>query len=95
MRFFEKWNRIANTYLIAFAVFLVLTTVFFATSGFSDVFSFNFTNDLRGTIFTVVCFLIALFSLLLGLSFKKIRQDAIDEIRQLEYRIIQLEKEKG
>lgn len=95
MRFFGKWNRISNVYLIVFATFLVLTVVFFITSHSSDMIAFNFINDPRGTIIMAVCFLIALFALLLGLSLKKIRQEVIDEVRQLENRIIQLEKKRG
>ncbi|NGZ77668.1 hypothetical protein [Saccharibacillus alkalitolerans] len=94
MRFFEKWNRTSNRYLIASAIFGALTVVLFALSGFASLLRANYANDLRGIMMTVICFLCFLFSLLTGLSLKQIRQETIDEVRQLENRIIRLEKEK-
>ncbi|OAB38592.1 hypothetical protein PMSD_06130 [Paenibacillus macquariensis subsp. defensor] len=87
MLFFEKTNKISNFFIVLFVLFLVLTIIFFASSQFTEVLSYNFTNDLRGTVWMLVCFIISVTSLVAGVSLKYLIKEANEEIRLLEERM--------
>lgn len=87
MIFFEKTNKLSNFFFCIFVLFLILTVVFFASSQFTEVLSYNFTNDLRGTIWMLVCFVISISSLLAGVSLKYLIKEANNEIQLLENRM--------
>lgn len=91
MLFFEKTNKISNIFIVLFVLFLVLTIIFFASSQFTEVLSYNFTNDLRGTVWMLVCFVISFTSLIAGVSLKYLIKEANEEIRLLEERITKRE----
>lgn len=87
MIFFEKTNKLSNFFMIIFVLFLALTVIFFASSQFTEVISYNFTNDLRGTVWMLVCFMISVSSLIAGVSLKYLIKEANEEIHLLEERI--------
>jgi len=91
MLFFEKTNKISNIFFVLFVLFLVLTIIFFASSQFTEILSYNFTNDLRGTFWMLVCFVISFTSLIAGVSLKYLIKEANEEIRLLEERITKSE----
>lgn len=87
MIFFEKTNKLSNYFFIVFVLFLILTIVFFASSQFTEVLSYNFTKDLRGTVWMLVCFTISFSSLIAGLSLKYLIREDNFEIKLLEERM--------
>ncbi len=87
MIFFEKTNKLSNVLFCIFILFLILTVVFFASSQFTEVLSHNFTNDLRGTIWMLVCLMISISSLVAGVSLKYLIKEANNEIQILEDRM--------
>ncbi len=87
MIFFEKTNRLSNFFLVLFMLFLILTIIFFASSQFTEVLSYNFTNDLRGTVWMLVCFMISISSFIAGVSLKYLIKEANVEIQLLEERM--------
>ena len=87
MLFFEKTNKLSNLFICIFILFLVMTIIFFASSQFTEVLSYNFTNDLRGTVWMLVCFVISFSSLLAGVSLKYLIKEAHVEIHLIEERI--------
>ncbi|THF75705.1 hypothetical protein [Cohnella fermenti] len=87
MIFFEKTNKLSNILFVLFALFLILTIVFFARSQFTEVLFDNFTNDLRGTVWMLVCLMIAIASLIAGISLKCLVRETNEELRMLEDRM--------
>ncbi len=87
MIFFEKTNKLSNLFIFLFVLFSVLTLIFFASSQFTEVLSYNFTNDLRGTIWMLICFFISFSSLVAGVSLKFLIKEANEEIQILEERM--------
>ncbi|GGH27593.1 hypothetical protein GCM10008013_29160 [Paenibacillus segetis] len=87
MIFFEKTNKMSNFFLVLFVLFLVLTLILFASSQFTEVLSYNFTNDLRGTVWMLISFMISVSSLFVGVSLKYLIKEANHEIHLLEERI--------
>lgn len=87
MLFFEKTNKISNFFIVLFVLFLVLTIIFFASSQFTEVLFYNYTNDLRGTFWMLVCFIISVTSLVAGVSLKYMIKEANEEILLLEERM--------
>ncbi|BBH19215.1 hypothetical protein Back11_05600 [Paenibacillus baekrokdamisoli] len=86
MLFFERVRKLSNVCIVIFVLFFILMIVSFSNSKFSEILQHNFTNDLRGTIFTLISFIISIFSLTLGISLKYIVKDANEEIKLLEER---------
>lgn len=84
MLYFERVNKVAN---IFFVFFLIITIVTFLNSNFSEIIKYNFTNDLRGTIYTLISFLFSIFSLVIRIILKYIVRDATEEFKILEKRI--------
>lgn len=87
MIFFEKTNKLSNYLFVFFALFLILAMIFFVSSKFTEVLSYNFTNDLRGTVWMIVCFGISISSLIAGISLKCLIKEAHYEIKLLEERL--------
>ncbi len=87
MLYFNTISRISTILIINCIVFFILTIVFFLSSSFPEILKHNFTNDVRGTIFTVIALLISIFSLSLGIVLKYIARDANFEIKLLEQRL--------
>jgi len=87
MLFFEKTNKLSNFLLTLFVLFLILSLIFFASSQFTEVLSYNFTNDLRGTVWMIVCFGVSISSLVAGVALKVLIKEANDEIKRLEERM--------
>ena len=84
MLYFERVNKVAN---IFFVFFLIITIVTFLNSNISEIIKYNFTNDLRGTIYTLISFLFSIFSLVIRIILKYIVRDATEEFKILEKRI--------
>ncbi|MCH1640138.1 hypothetical protein MJ257_08470 [Paenibacillus timonensis] len=86
MLFFEKTNKLSNVLLTLFVLFLILSLIF-ASSQFTEVLSYNFTNDLRGTVWMIVCFVISVSSLIAGVALKVMKKEANYEMKRLEERM--------
>ncbi|CAM3534390.1 hypothetical protein [Marinicrinis lubricantis] len=93
MIYFEKLNRLANWCFAATGLLFVMTIIFFATSQFSEIMEYNFTNDMRGSFFTVVFFVLSVFCLFLGIVLKCLVNEANGEMQLIEARLSQLEKQ--
>lgn len=87
MIFFEKTNKLSNFFITLFVLSFILAIIFFASSQFTEVLSYNFTNDLRGTVWMIVCFGISVSSFIAGVSLKCLVKEANDEIKRLEDRM--------
>ncbi|KAA1191111.1 hypothetical protein MKY19_11490 [Paenibacillus sp. FSL R5-0744] len=87
MSYFERVNKISNILFCVFGLFFILTIIFFSTSSFSEILRYNFTNDLRGAMITVICFMISLFSLVLGITLKCLVKDSDETIQLIATRI--------
>ncbi|WP_054028772.1 hypothetical protein [Bacillus sp. FJAT-28004] len=86
MFFFERVRKLSNVCIVIFVLFFILMIVSFSNSNFYEILQHNFTNDLRGTIFTLISFIISILSLALGITLKYIVKDANEEIKLLEDR---------
>ncbi len=87
MIFFEKTNKLSNYLFVNFILFFILSIIFFASSQFTEILSYNFTNDLRGTVWMIICFMISIASLITGGSLKYLIKEANDEMKLLEDRM--------
>jgi len=87
MIFFEKTNKLSNYLFVIFILFFILSIIFFASSQFTEILSYNFTNDLRGTVWMIICFMISIASLITGGSLKYLIKEANDEMKLLEDRM--------
>jgi hypothetical protein len=87
MPYFERINKISNIFIVTSVLFFILTIILFSDSKFSEILKFNYTNDLRGTIFAVIFFIASILSLFLGIILKYIAIDANEEIKLLEERV--------
>ncbi|MNW57811.1 hypothetical protein D3C74_356410 [compost metagenome] len=87
MLFFEKTSKLSNFLLTLFVLFLILAFIFLASSQFTEVLSYNFTNDLRGTVWMIVCFGISISSFIAGVALKVMIKEANDEMKRLEERM--------
>lgn len=87
MLYFERTNKISNFCFVCFALFFILMVILFMSSHFSEIIKYNFTNDLRGSIYTVICFMISMISLILGIILKVITREVNEEMKLLEKRL--------
>jgi len=87
MLYFERTNKISNLCFVIFALFFIMMLIFFISSNFSEIIKYNYTNDIRGTIYTVICLFISIVSLFLGIILKVITRDANEEMKLLEKRL--------
>lgn len=86
MLYFERVNKIANICIVIFVLLFVMTIVSFFKSDFPEILKYNYTNDLRGAMFTLILFITSIFSLASGIILKYIAIDANKEIKLLEQR---------
>lgn len=87
MLYFERTNKMANLCFVCFALFFILMVILFMSSHFSEIIKYNFTNDLRGAIYTAICFMISMVSLILGIILKVITREVNEEMKLLEKRL--------
>ncbi|MEF2247130.1 MULTISPECIES: hypothetical protein [unclassified Paenibacillus] len=83
----EKTNRLANWFIAIGVLFALFTFFSFLNGGFFEVMQYNFVNDLRGTLFTVLFFIISFFSIVIAIVLKCIVKEVNDELTMLAERI--------
>jgi len=88
MPYFEKVRKLSNVMFAVCALSLILTVIIASSSSFfPELIMYNFTNDLRGTIFTVVFLLLSLFTLLIATALRYIAKDTKDYVdREIKFK---------
>ncbi|BBI33548.1 hypothetical protein [Cohnella abietis] len=84
---YERTKNLSIIFFVSGGLFLLLTVIFFNSSSFKEVFYYNFTNDLRGSFFTLFSFIISIVSFLLGIVLRRIAKEGEEEIILIEARI--------
>jgi hypothetical protein len=87
MPYFEKTNKLSKVFIGLFGFFLMLTVAAFLISDFHELIYYNFTNNILGTICTIVFFMLSIFSLILGITLRYIAEDAENELASLAKQI--------
>lgn len=87
MPYFERTSKLSKVFIWLFGFFLFLTVAAFRISDFHELIYYNFTNNILGTICTVVFFMFSIFSLILGITLRKIAEDAEVELTSLAKQI--------
>lgn len=83
----EKTNRMANWFIAVGVLFALITFFTFINSGFYELMQYNFANDVRGSLLTVLFFIISLFFILLAFVMKYIVREVNDELTMLGERM--------
>lgn len=92
MPYFDRTRKCSIVFLSLSALFFIMTIITFFNSQFSEILAYNFTNDLRGSILTVIFLLIAIILLVAGIAMRAICKDAKEDFHRIDKLISELEK---
>jgi uncharacterized membrane protein len=92
MPYFEKTKKLSIILFILCGFFALLTIIGFGKSYSVDILRYNYTNDIRGTIFTVISFVFSVFSLLVGIALRYIAIDAKEDLGLINEKIWEYDK---
>ncbi|WP_098747492.1 hypothetical protein [Paenibacillus sp. EZ-K15] len=67
MPYFDRTRKCSIVFLSLSALFFIMTIITFFNSQFSEILAYNFTNDIRGSILTVIFLMLAIVLLLAGI----------------------------
>ncbi|MGG4103097.1 hypothetical protein AAXB25_04140 [Paenibacillus lautus] len=92
MPYFDRTRKCSIVFLSLSALLFIMTVITFFNSHFSEILAHNFTNDLRGSILTVIFLLISIILLVAGIAMRAIFKDAEEDFRRIDKLISELEK---
>ncbi|HEY8363238.1 MAG TPA: hypothetical protein VIK77_10195 [Tissierellaceae bacterium] len=91
MPYFQRTKKLSNILFGMFGVFLLISIIGFFRSKYYEILIYNFTNDIRGSIFTVICFVFSLLLLILAIALRCIAKDAEEDLAMMWEQIMNLE----
>lgn len=91
MEYFERTKKLSNILFGICGLFLLTTIILFSSSNFTEIIKYNFTNDLRGSLFTVLCFMISILLLVTGIALRTLTKDANEELKSIAQQIRNIE----
>ncbi|MGG3279908.1 hypothetical protein [Paenibacillus solani] len=92
MIYFDRTRKCSIVFFSLSALFFIATVIAFMTSQFSEILSYNFTNDLRGSILTIIFLIISIILLVAGIAMRAICKDAQEDFHRIDKLISELEK---
>lgn len=92
MTYFDRTRKCSIVFFSLSAFFFFATVIAFMTSQFSEILAYNFTNDLRGSILTIMFLLISIFLLAGGIAMRAIHIDATEDLYRFDKLMRELEK---
>lgn len=94
MPYLDRTKRIANILLFLWGLLFLLSVIRFLYGGlFYEMIVFNYTNNIRGLIFAIVCLILSIFFLVLAIALRCLVKDAKDDLALLTERIRNMEKQ--
>lgn len=92
MPYFDRTRKCSIVFLSLSALFFIITVITFLNSQFSEILAHNFTNDLRGSVLTVIFLLISIVLLVAGIAMRAIFKDAKEDLHRIDKLMSELEK---
>lgn len=92
MTYFDRTRRCSIVFLSLSVLFFVLTVIMFFSSQFSEILAYNFTNDLRGSILTVVFLFISIVLLVASIALRATFKDAQEDFQRIDKLVRELEQ---
>ena len=81
MRYFDRTNKMSNILIGSSTIFFVIAVIaLFGGSVADQVFEFSNGNFVRGGILFTICFLLSIFTLIVGIALKCVVKDAKEEL---------------
>lgn len=87
MPYFEKTKKLSDILFGMWGIFLLLSIIGFFRCMYYEILFYNLTNDIRGSIFTVVCFVLSLFFLIMTIALSCIIEDVKKELTYISEQV--------
>ncbi|WP_256759884.1 hypothetical protein [Cohnella sp. WQ 127256] len=84
MRYFERVKKLSVWLILISVLFFLLMIIFYNTSNFKELIYYDINDKPLEKLLTLVSLLIAIFSLLLGITLRVIAKDAEEDIGVVE-----------
>ncbi|MFE0556989.1 hypothetical protein MKY48_22920 [Paenibacillus sp. FSL W8-0187] len=92
MPYFDRTRKCSIVFLTLSAFFFIVTVITFFNSEFPEILAYNFTNDLRGSLLTVIFLLISIILLVVGIAMRAMFKDAKEDFYRIDKLLRDLEK---